>query len=250
MLALSGRSKDVPGDALLFPEAIMLVRLVSLALLTAVASAEAQVPDFADLVELGRYYVKPVFPEKDLETGFVIGGKNDTALILKATRFNERSIAELEKDMRPGAKSDVGTSKGFLGHDEKLLDILAMDNRHVVEQLGLTHQELARHLHALGAIGQWQAKHGTPEAEFVYRGRKLKVKVGYAKAFAQSPFRDGTKTNVYAEVLNVATGKKLGYSLLVPHLIERYGFYEGKGTPYRVDPARVIEVLDFLVERK
>ena len=29
-------------------------------------------------------------------------------------------------------------------------------------------------------------------------------------------------------------------------MIERYGFYEGKGTPYRVDPAKVLEVFDFV----
>jgi hypothetical protein len=29
-------------------------------------------------------------------------------------------------------------------------------------------------------------------------------------------------------------------------MIRRYGFYEGKGTPYRVDPRKVLEVLDFL----
>jgi hypothetical protein len=32
-------------------------------------------------------------------------------------------------------------------------------------------------------------------------------------------------------------------------MIERYGLYEGKGTPYRVEPRRVLEVFDF-VKRK
>jgi hypothetical protein len=32
-------------------------------------------------------------------------------------------------------------------------------------------------------------------------------------------------------------------------MIERYGFYEGKGTPYRVEPRQVIEVFDFLKEK-
>ena len=45
---------------------------------------------------------------------------------------------------------------------------------------------------------------------------------------------------------NLDNGKMLGYALLVPHMIERYGFYEGKGTPYRVDPRIVVEVFDFL----
>ena len=42
----------------------------------------------------------------------------------------------------------------------------------------------------------------------------------------------------------LSDGKELKYSLLVPHMIERYGFYEGKGTPYRVEPKAIIDFLD------
>lgn len=222
--------------------------LISLtaSLLAGAALGQAPRIDWADLVEVGRYYVRPVVPEKDPRTGFVVGGKNTTDVIRQATELNGRKIAELEKDMRPGAKSEVGTSKGFLGAEEKLLDILAADNDYVVGELGLTHQELARHLHNLGAIGQWQLARKRDGEEFVYRGRRFEVKCKLARAYALSPFLDETKTNVYAELVNRETGKQLGYSLLVPHLIERYGFYEGKGTPYRVDPRRIVEVLDFL----
>ena len=41
-------------------------------------------------------------------------------------------------------------------------------------------------------------------------------------------------------------GKEIGYPLLGPYLIERSGFYEGQGTPYRVDPRDVLEDFDFL----
>jgi hypothetical protein len=36
------------------------------------------------------------------------------------------------------------------------------------------------------------------------------------------------------------------FSLLVPEMVERYGFYEGKGTLYRVDLRAAVDVLDFL----
>ena len=45
---------------------------------------------------------------------------------------------------------------------------------------------------------------------------------------------------------NLDNGKHLKFSFLVPLMIERYGFYEGRGTPYRVDPRQIVEVLDFL----
>jgi hypothetical protein len=33
-------------------------------------------------------------------------------------------------------------------------------------------------------------------------------------------------------------------------MVERYGFYEGKGTRFRVDPRAIVEVLDFLAPAK
>ena len=49
------------------------------------------------------------------------------------------------------------------------------------------------------------------------------------------------------EVLDNA--KSIRYGLLVPFMVERYGFYEGKGTPYRVEPRQVIEVFDFVQKK-
>jgi hypothetical protein len=184
--------------------------------------------------ELG---VKLVKPKKEAKTGFVVGGKNATALIKGLKQINGITIEALEKEMRPGASSMAG----FLGRDERLLDVLAADNKYVVEELGLTHQELARHLHVLGAIG---LKEG--ERPFLFHGRRFKVKVLHTGGFQPSPFKDGTKSGSNATLVNLDSGKKLEYALLVPHLIERYGFYEGKGTPYRVEPRAVVAALDFL----
>ncbi|HYT94095.1 MAG TPA: hypothetical protein VEL76_35595, partial [Gemmataceae bacterium] len=173
-----------------------------------------------------------------------------TALLRTLKEINGRSIADLEKDMRPGAKSDVGSRAGFLGKDEKLLDILAMDNQYVVDELKLTHQELARQLHTFGAIGRWQRTNKQEGAEFVYHGRRFKVVVKSTKGIQPSPFYDDTKSGSVATVTNLDTGKMLTYGLLVPYMVERYGFYEGRGTPYRLEPRTALEVLDFLKAKK
>jgi hypothetical protein len=203
------------------------------------ARTPAAPPDYtkADPEDLG---IKPVKPATDPKTGFVVGGKNPTALILKLKEVAGRPVADLEKDMRPGAMS----AKGFLGKDERLLDVLAGDNRYVVDRLGLTHQELARHLHLLGAVALKHSEEGS--VEITYHGKKFRLAARLSRGYQDSPFKDGTKTNCNLTVVNMANGKKLGYSLLVPHMMERYGFYEGKGTPYRVEPKVVLEVLDFI----
>jgi len=184
-----------------------------------------QPPDLAPFLELVKYYVAPVQPKKDERTGFVVGGKNDTTLIRGLKEINGRTVADLEKDMRPGAKSDVASRAGFLGPDEKLLDVMAADNKYVVDDLGLTHQELAKHLHAIGSIGRWQAwEHRRFEYEFVYHSRRFKATTLVSKGFQPSPFQDGTQSGIDLTVENLDTGKKLTYGLLVPYMIERYGF--------------------------
>jgi len=189
--------------------------------------------------------IKPVEPRKDANSGFIVGGKNPTALIETLKEINGRTIADLEHDMRPGANAKAGSDKGFLGDGERLLKVMATDNELVVQRLKLTHQALAIHLLVVAAIGE-----KTKGGPFLYRGRRFKVTVRFSRGFQLSPFHDDAKTNADATIENLDNGKKLDYSLLVPLMIERYGFYEGKGTPYRVDPERIVEVLDFLKEGK
>ena len=176
-------------------------------------------------------------PRVDPSSGFVLGGKNATHDLKRLTAINGRSIQELETAMRPGAWS----KNGFLGKDERLVDVLVADNQFVVEQSGFTHQELARPLLVIGYYAQKQAigksvrlRHGEVE---------MLVKVVRYRGFQESPFEDGTKTNIDVTIKRLSDGEVLEYSLLVPHMIERYGFYEGNGTSYRVDPKAIIELL-------
>lgn len=215
-------------------------------LLFALVAVRADEPDFTKAT-LKDFGIKEVQPEKDAKTGFLVGGKNETALIRKLTEIAERPIATLEKDMRPEAKSEVGSKAGFLGKEEKLLDILAEDNDFVLGKLGLTHQELAKHLHLIGGIAEKHAKAGDKTGfNFRYQGRRYNVQFAVFRGIQHSPFYDGTKTNSEATLTNIDTKAKLTYSRLVPYMVERYGFYEGHGTRFRIDPRAIVAVFDFL----
>lgn len=180
---------------------------------------------------------------KDPKTGFVVGGKNPTALIRNLTEINGRTIADLEKDMRP----KVLSTAGFLGQHERLLQVLATDNDVVINELGLTHQELAKPLRAmLVFFGLENKEFLAPSQRFMFKGRRLQVDIVSWFDSQESPFLDGTSTSIDVTVTNLDTGKTINYSALVPLMIERYGFYEGKGTSYRVEPRQIVEVLDFL----
>jgi hypothetical protein len=198
--------------------------------------------DWNRLQGLEQYRVEPVAAAIDPQTGFHVGGKNDTALLRQLKSINGRSISDLEADMQPGATSNVGSNAGFLGRDEQLLNVLAADNAYVVDELGLTHQELAHHLHAMGAVARWQRSYNLRDVPFTYRGLRLTVSIIEFKGPQPSPFEDGTLAYSDITVTNLRTGQKLWYGLLLPAMIERYGFYEGKGTKYRVEPKEVIEM--------
>jgi hypothetical protein len=85
-----------------------LVAITALFLLTAGLAGSAQAPDDYTKVDPAELGVKPVPPKKDPATGFVVGGKNPTALIRTLTELNGRKVPDLERDMRPGKLSKAG----------------------------------------------------------------------------------------------------------------------------------------------
>ncbi len=203
-------------------------------------ASRPEAPEDFTHVDPAALGVEPVSPRKDPVTCFQVGGKNSTDSIKRLPEINGRKIAELERDMRPGAES----FKGFLGENESLLDVMAADNKLVVDEWKRTHQELARHMRVLADIGSKLGR-----KEFLYHGRRFRVELVMFRGEQPSPFHDGTKTGSDAIVRNLDSGKEIRYSLLVPDMVERYGFYEGQGTEYRVDPRKLLGVIDFVPDK-
>jgi len=187
------------------------------------------------LKDLGLEFVKP---HRDKASDLVIGGPNSTKTITSLDSINQIPIKALERQMRPGAPGDAGSIAGFLGRSERLLEIMAADNRFVQKQ-GLAHQELARPLLLLG----YYARKNRRGSEITLGGLTFTVRAKVYTTPQYSPFHDGTAEGTDVTIINKKTGYGLTYSLLVPLMIERYGFYEGKATSYRVDPRMIIDIL-------
>ncbi len=151
------------------------------------------------------------------------------------------SLAKLKGRLNPGKSSGAG----FLGEREKFEDVLAADHKHVTEDLKLTHQALAEPLLKMMAAHYF----GFPD-EFTYMGYRYKwSEVGWMGS-QFSPFNDGTSASHDITLTNLDSGATLTFSALVPHMIYRYGFYEGKGTSYRVEPDAILNLLPFLKDGK
>ncbi|WP_455383713.1 hypothetical protein [Salinispira pacifica] len=143
-----------------------------------------------------------------------------------------------QANMQPG----VITQDGFLGNDNRnLTDIIEQDEE-LMTSVGLEWETVVsrmRHLLKEGRKGL-----GEP---VTVDGNWL-VQVSEARGFLASPFEDGIYRKVNAEVQlapgGKPTGDKLYYSELSLHLLDKFHFLQGRGSPFRLEPATVKKVLE------
>ncbi len=141
----------------------------------------------------------------------------------------------IQQNMAPG----VMTRDGFLGTDgRKLIDILISDDA-AVKRLDLDHRKIAaamRHLRNAGTRGLGELITVPPHFE---------VRVESVRGKLPCPFGHPglvAKTNI--TVRNLKQDREITFTDLHIHLIEAHGFYEGKGSSFRLDPADLVEILE------
>lgn len=144
-------------------------------------------------------------------------------------------MQKAQQRMAPG----VITRDGFLGDDRRpLVDILIADEA-AATALGLEHPRIAARMSELreaGMAGLGEYREVAPHFE---------VRVDSVRGRLPCPFGDDgvfPKTNV--TVRNRRTGREITYTDLHIHLIRAHGFYEGRGSPYRLEPKDLAEVLE------
>ena len=136
-------------------------------------------------------------------------------------------------NQQPGSTS----AEGFLGQDTRsLADIIRADQM-AVSKLGLSHQQIADRLRELTDLGKKGL--GSP---IEHEG--LLIAVDDYRGMIPCPFQDRIS---HDKRLTTCTSQKDGLSIrwsdLNVHMIEAHGFYEGLGSPFRVDPQTIAELL-------
>ncbi len=129
---------------------------------------------------------------------------------------------------------------GFLGNDKRNLVQIIIDDDALVKKLNRSHLQISeRMVYFLdrGAEGL---------GEFIAVDDYFEVKIESVRGKLPSPFEEDRKiikkTNI--TVRNRKLGKEVAYTEMLIHLIKSHGFYEGKGSPYRVNPQDLISVLE------
>lgn len=141
----------------------------------------------------------------------------------------------IQRQMLPG----VITLEGFLGTDtRKLIDILNDDDA-AVRRSEKTHEQIAQRM-------QFFRDAGMPGlGEFMSIDDVFDVRVDSVRGKLPSPFGGpGMYDKVNTTVVNKRLGREVTFTDLHIHFVRDHGFYEGKGSLFRLEPHDLIEILE------
>ncbi len=136
--------------------------------------------------------------------------------------------------MQPG----VITLSGFLGSDTRPLNEIIADDSAVLATLERSPEEIATRMAEL-TQASWDSYLGETliEGKYlvrtdVYRG-KLPCPFGHAGIFRKA----------ITQLENQSNGLSVVWTSLNIHLIKDHGFFEGRGSAFRLDPSALIKAL-------
>ncbi len=144
-------------------------------------------------------------------------------------------IQKVERRMAPG----IITRDGLLGDDQRQLEEIIEDDGNQINRLGLTHRRIARRMEYFTKKGRKGL--GTPvTVEDIYA-----VKVDEWRGLVPCPWEDGHAARKgYVEVTNEELGETITWTPLNIHMIREHGFYQGRGSTYRIEPEDVKRILN------
>ncbi len=144
-------------------------------------------------------------------------------------------MQKAQEQMAPG----IITRDGFLGDDRRpLVDILLADEE-AVKALDLDHQAVVARMIELRDAGM------AGLGEFVDVAPHFEVRVDSVRGRLPCPFGEpGMFPKTSVTVRNRRTAREITFTDLHIHLVLAHGFYEGRGSPFRLEPKDLAEVLE------
>lgn len=144
-------------------------------------------------------------------------------------------MREIQEKMKPG----VITRDGFLGTDGRnLIDILTEDDAEV-KRMDLTHKQIADRMRKLRKAG----KEGL--GDFISVAPHFEVRVDMVRGKLPCPFgHPGLIQKTVIQVRNLTKSREITFTDMHIHIIGEHGFYEGKGSPFRLEVRDLIDTLE------
>ena len=144
-------------------------------------------------------------------------------------------MQQAQRNMQPG----VISIQGFLGSDSRDLVQIIDEDRSTVEELNITYEEIAEKMEFF----REQGKRGL--GDFIKVDPHFAVKVDSVRGKLLCPFEDPgliPKTNI--TVKNLELNSDITFTDLNIHCIRNHGFFEGRGSFFRLDPRQLIAILE------
>lgn len=142
-----------------------------------------------------------------------------------------------EQDLMRNLRPSKFSAEGFLGSDFRPFDEIVSEDLRSLEQKRVSKEGLVAAL----TDAYEMAKQAL--------GAQVVIRPGVTAVFKESmgrvpsPFRgDGVFEKGEAVVKDEEAGHTIIITSLGIHLIEKHGFFQGKGSRYRIEPDRAIEI--------
>jgi hypothetical protein len=144
-------------------------------------------------------------------------------------------MKKIRERMLPGAI----TAHGFLGADGRGVAEITEEDDGRVRRLGLTHERIAQRMRELRSAGE------AGLGEFVDVAPHFRVRSESVRGKLPCPFADQCLTQKgFTTVRNAARDAEITFTDLHVHMIEAHGFYQGKGSRFRLEPEDLVTVLE------
>ncbi len=130
---------------------------------------------------------------------------------------------------------------GFLGADSRELSTILDQDNSAVEALGLSHERIAAKLAdicQLAMANQGRSVDIDETLQAVYHDAMGPIPCpwGHGKIFAKGEI----------ELTHIPSGQTLTFTPMSAHMIGEHGFYQGRGSKYRLEPAKLADILGLL----
>jgi len=129
------------------------------------------------------------------------------------------------------------TRDGFLGDDSRHIHDIIKEDLLTLSRLGVTVEELAERL-------QYFIDEGKKGLETIVDLGDYTVQITWDRGLLPCPFGEPRRHHkIIAKLYNKKLGKAIRYSQLNVHTISEHGFFEGKGSAFRLEPGELVEML-------
>lgn len=141
----------------------------------------------------------------------------------------------IDESVRENLRAGILARDGFLGGDGRPHPQIIQEDAETLSALGTTPEALAVRMEALTKMGLAAVGSAVKADGYTIQVDEYMGKIG-------CPFRDHRAPKRNTSVTD-AEGKSLTWTDLSIHLIRAHGFFQGRGSAYRLEPAELAKLL-------